>query len=113
MGYIKHHSIIITSYFKNDIDRAHAKALELFKDLDVMYENTAKIVSAVYEGIANTQYTFFIAPDGSKEGWSLSNLCNNAREEFRKWLKQECTCDFIEICFGGDDEYISITDNND
>ena len=56
---------------------------------------------------------FFIAPDGSKEGWGTSNSCDKARSEFLDWLSSSDNyCDYIEVMFGGDGEHEHITRSN-
>jgi hypothetical protein len=63
------------------------------------------LVSDLLTGIANEQYTFFIAPDGSKEGWPPSNDCDDAREEFLNWLRDsKFSVDYVQVVFGGDYE---------
>lgn len=111
MGYIKHHAIIVTSSFRKDIENAHQIAVSVFKEIEfVMYENPEKLVTGIYEGIANSQYTFCIVPDGSKEGWNASIECDNARNKFLSWMHGNDTgCDYVEILFGGDDTFCDIT----
>ena len=62
-------------------------------------------------GIINAQYSFFIAPDGSKEGWEESNNCDDARTEFTQWLIKS-NIDYIEVRFGGDDKKAKIISSN-
>ena len=111
MGYFKHHSIIVTSVFKNDIDKARITALQTFKELNGYFdEKYEDLVTEIFEGIANRQYTFFIIPDGSKEGWTPSDLCNTGRDLFLKWMEENDTgCNYVEVIFGGDDDYCEIT----
>lgn len=99
MGYIKHHAIIVTGWDEIECIDAHNKAKEIFIANDI----PTRLVSNIMEGISNSQYTFMIAPDGSKEGWETSNNCDRARKEFLDWLSQsENYCDYVEIAFGGD-----------
>lgn len=84
------------------MQEAHTKAHEIFsKYFDDLEDG--RLISNIITGIANGQCTFFIAPDGSKEGWSPSDNADSARAEFVKWLKNESDCDFVEVRFGGDD----------
>jgi hypothetical protein len=105
MGYIKHHTIVVTSWKKDYINDARNKAIGLFKDL----ASADSLVSPILEGIVNTQYSFFIAPDGSSEGWSESDQCNHARNEYLNWLESNNRVDFVEVMFGGDDSREKIT----
>ncbi len=110
MGYIKHHTIIVTSWERTKIIKAHEKAKEIFAS----YENGAeKIVSKPLKYLMNLGYSFFIAPDGSKEGWDTSNNMDKAREEFLDWMDKNVPyCDYVEITFGGDDERTEILRTN-
>jgi len=115
MGFIKHHSIIVTGD-NEELLKAREKCLEIFKhELSDKTDNPENIVSPIVSGICNGQSSFFIAPDGSKEFWATSNECDTAREVFLKWLKEENNSEFIEVCFGGDSNqnYISKCSNND
>ena len=116
MGYIKHHTIIVTAWSSEKIREVQQKAKDIFgkhftNDPVFMKEPMAKsLVSEVIEGIANHQYSFFIAPDGSKECWADSNNADNARKEFLDWLdKNHDYCNYFEAIFGGDDEEYRIT----
>ncbi len=92
MGYIKHHTIIVTgySYPCDEIIEAYKKAHEIFSKY-FEDELVGRLINEVTSGIANVQCSFFIAPDGSKEGWTLSDnthICDadSARAEFVQWL---------------------------
>lgn len=104
MGYIKHYTIVVTGWRDEDIEAAREKAVKIFGEFD-----GSEIVSQIVSGLTNGQKSFFIAPDGSKRGWETSNNCNDARKYFLDWLeKSDNYCYYIEIIFGGDDEYEAI-----
>lgn len=106
MGYIKHNAVVCTTYSKEYAVQANKKAKEIFEKYEVGFE---KLVSEILEYVINTGYSFFIAPDGSKEGWETSNKCNDARKEFLNWIEESNNhCDFIEVTFGGDDKFSEI-----
>lgn len=87
MGNIRHNAIIVTGSDYPDaiekFDSAHQKARELFGEL----------VSEPIEGVINGYRSFFVAPDGSKEGWSESDQYDIKRREL---------CDFIDSLAYGD-----------
>lgn len=115
MGYIKHNAIIVTGWEKKSMEAIHTKAKDIFNDT-FQPDNTKgdSLVSDIIIGLANTQYTFMIAPDGSKEGWATSKFGDDAREELLNWIsKSDYYCDYIEIRFGGDDESESIVRSNE
>lgn len=77
MGYINHHAVFITSFDDEGIKAAHEKAIQLFGEQ----------VSNIVKGKRNDYKSFFIGPDGSKEGWDASQEGDSSREEFVFWLK--------------------------
>lgn len=114
MGYFKHHSIIVTCRHEEHLIAARNKAIEIFGKHFERYPigNGVDLISPVISGVVNSQTSFFIAPDGSKEGWEPSNNGDNARAEFLDWLRDEKDnnyCNYAEIVFGGDDDFEEIT----
>ena len=65
MGYIKHHTIVVTGW---QIKEAHLKAKEVFENNfeNEPYEKpfASRLVSEIIQGLTNGQSSFFIAPDG-------------------------------------------------
>lgn len=80
MGYIRHNAIVVTADGNNlareRLNIAYKKAKELFGDL----------VSEIVDSPWNKHRSFFIAPDGSKEGWEPSNEFDLKRTEFADFL---------------------------
>lgn len=117
MGYIKHHTIVVTCWDKAHLKAAQKQAKKIFKKA---FKNNGilvsgdKLISNIVPGLANAQDSFFIAPDGSKEGWDTSDIGNDARAEFLAWLfaNDDNYCKYIEVCFGGDDSADDITRSN-
>ena len=70
MGYIKHHSIVVTTSINELIKAANERAKEIF----------GTTVSEIIESKINSYYSFFVAPDGSKEGWGESDAGNENRK---------------------------------
>lgn len=106
MGYIKHNAIICTTWKKEDATEAQAMAKKLLSENE---SNGAGLVSELVEYAANVGYSFFIAPDGSKEGWEPSCNFDESRNKFLNWLDESDNyCEYVEVCFGGDDEHDTI-----
>jgi len=96
MGYMRHHAIIVTGWSTEQVTNAHQIASELFE-----------VVSPVTEVATNGYTSFFIPPDGSKEGWEESNNGNLARGRFMDWAKTSGTyLEVAEIQYG-DEEGVS------
>ena len=92
MGYICHHGIMVTSWSPNQLKQAHEKALEIFTEetVSAAYSgNASSLVSPIFEGLTNGYASFAIFPDGSKEGWDLSDSVEAKRDEFIKWLNAQ------------------------
>lgn len=108
MGYIRHHAIIVTSWKQNKIEEAHRVACDIFP-----------VVSEITKNIVNHYMSFFIPPDGSKEGWDESEIGNKRRDKFITWLDKQrwgdgSTClGWVEIQYEDDDGVNKITRNSD
>lgn len=102
MGYMRHHAIVVSSYNKQTLEKAHKQAIEHFGPL----------VSTVIPSLINTYVSFFIAPDGSKEGWDESDSYDTKRSAFTEWLNRQRFSDgstslrWVEVQYG-DDEYVT------
>jgi hypothetical protein len=98
MGYIRNHAIIVTATYGNYIELAHAKATKIFP-----------WVSPISVPELNESRSFFIPPDGSKEGWVESDIGNKERAEFKSWLRKQAyedestPLDWCEVRYGGND----------
>jgi hypothetical protein len=93
MGYIRHHAIVVTSWKKELLEEAHAKAVEL-----------GMSVSDVTAEVTNGYRSFFVAPDGSKEGWGTSDRGDENRTALIEWFKDKAGyLDWVEVSYGGDD----------
>ncbi len=99
MGYINHHAIVVTSSEYALISAAHADAEGRFGPL------TSPLLLSPF----NRYLSFFIAPDGSKEGWPESDAGDAKRTAFLDYLDTLAYEDgsnsvqFVEIAY--DDDY--------
>lgn len=111
MGYMAHHTIVVCGWQEGAVKAAHAKAVELCDG--VMNRDTGEpgytLVSPILGPYVNGYTSFFISPDGSKEGWDTSQLGDTAREAFTEWLQEQRKdgkyLDWVEVRFGGDDPH--------
>ena len=99
MGYFNHHAIVVLCFDSSEKEtKIHKKAKEIFGDL----------CSELIGPVTNGYTSFFIAPDGSKEGWNMSNEHDEKREEFAHWAQNfDDYSDVVEIHFGGDEPDIN------
>jgi hypothetical protein len=79
MGITIHHAIVVTSWSEEQIARAHGKARDCCPGF----------VSSVVKGRANGYVSFFIAPDGSNEGWPESKQGDDQRDDFISWMRAQ------------------------
>lgn len=104
MGYIRHEAIVVTAFDIKHLERARSLAIEA--DLPV----SERVPSPV-----NSYQSFFVAPDGSKEGWADSDRYETARTEFIKALRsdEQLYCDWVLVSFGGDANTARVEDHGD
>jgi len=108
MGYIRHHAIVVTSWKDSAIEQAHEVATKLFT-----------WVSPISPPAVNGYRTFFVPPDGSKEGWEDSNKGNDARDALVTYMKSVVYEDgsrplaWFEAQYGEDDYNTKITRDSD
>jgi hypothetical protein len=98
MGYMSHHAIVVTTWDEALIKEAHAEASELFP-----------WVSPISPVAINGYRSFFVPPDGSKEGWPYSNMANGLRDRFVEFLVVRRCLDWVEVQFADDGEDNKIT----
>lgn len=101
MGYIRHHAMIIT-----DCD------LEKIRDIHRFATLCSLNPTSIMKSPVNGYRTFFIPPDGSKEGWETSNEADEERKRFKQFIrKRHPYCDWTEISYGGDDGHSQVEDD--
>lgn len=107
MRNIRHHALIVTCNDRKILDSIRVKALELYKT-HMEASNGANLVSEIKDSIVNNYASFFIIPDGSKEGYDASDDGDTIREKLMAHIKPMCASEayhlsFGEISFGADD----------
>lgn len=109
MSSLSHSAVVVTNWDLSELEKAHIEAKRIFKETffnEAFISDGTDLVTPIFKGIVNSQSTFFIVPDGSKEGWSSSDLGDKARKEFLDWLlKNDNFSDYIEVEFGGDNNF--------
>jgi len=108
MGYMRHHAIVVSSWNKPLLSEAHAYATSMFPAI-------SEIVPSDINGYAS----FFVPPDGSKEGWPDSDLGDSRRSDFIAWLRTKAyedgstSLDWVEVQFADDDLVTKVTAHSD
>lgn len=110
MGYERHHGIIVSTFTEERAHKAHKTAKDIF----------AGDVSEILKSRVNGIYSFFIQPDGSKEGWDESDFADARRDQFLKWLEKQAfddmsnPYDYVEVQYGDDNlETIVVRDSDE
>lgn len=108
MGYQRHHTIVVTT-INLFIKEVHQKAKEIFGT------ECSEIVSSGLNGV----YSFFIAPDGSKENRQESENGDKRRSLFIEWINAQAdeedgsNCiSFFEVFYGDEEGNCEIINHN-
>jgi len=97
MGMIRHHAIVVTSFYKEEAHHWQSEAKAIF----------GQLVSDVIPGTHNGYFSFMIAPDGSKEFWPPSDANNEKRAKFLERLQtREFKGRAVEVAFGENGPYM-------
>lgn len=121
MGYDCRHAIVVSGH-KKDIPEAYAAAKRIFSG-DPERGWNGQMVSPIVSGNAGGEHSFFVGPDGSKEGWSTSNEGDRRRQEFVCWLRDKgregdkdydriFLVEWAEVVFGDDEDNAGVTRHN-
>jgi hypothetical protein len=108
MGYFRNECMVISGE-SDPIVLAHKEAVTCFTEAKM-----PELVSAIIPHAINGGAAFFIAPDGSKEGFPYSNEAAKAREQLISKLRSMPSLEWALILLGGDDgEYRVLQATND
>lgn len=101
MGLIQHDAIIVSAWKDEHIEEAHRKAIELCCGVDADGIELRIPVTEIVTSKCNGYGHFLIAPDGSKEGWTTSELGNVLRNRFLDWAKSSgLYVDVVTVRYG-------------
>ena len=63
MGYIRHHTIVVTGWDEKAVIECREKAIEIFKSYkDVLISDSESLISEIVRGLANAHDSFFYCP---------------------------------------------------
>lgn len=106
MGYMRHHGMLVTSWQPEAIVKAHNKAIKL-----------GLAVTDITPSGINGYTTFAVVPDGSKEGWTPSELGDLARDKYVTWLRgcyrKGLYLSWVEIQYGDEEGDTHIVNHSD
>ncbi len=98
---------MITAHDQKLAEDLRKKIAELYKK-NMEAKNGFQLISPVVQSLINNYFTFFIAPDGSKEGYDLSEDGDRVRQKVVELLESYQTTDgtfpvsYAELFYGDD-----------
>jgi hypothetical protein len=99
MGYMRHHAIVITSCFNEQLTEVHAEA-----------ERLGCEPTPISSMRVNGYRSFLVPPGGSKEGWDSSEAGDIARSALVDFIRDRfyvdggTYVDWAEVQFGDDEQ---------
>lgn len=102
MGYMRHHAIVVTTWNVGRAQKAHAFA-----------EAVGAQASPVMAPVVNGYVSFFVSPDGSKEGWDDSDAGDEQRKKIVEYLRADDYLKWVEVQFGDDNKMTEIVSHSD
>lgn len=123
MGYMRHHTIVVsgprTSFDgQPTIAQVQQNCKKLAKEASNKF-NSFNTVSAIVNSPMNDYASFFVAPDGSKEGWDTSEAGDALRDRIVEYLNSLRYSDgstsykWVEVQFGDDNGECKVTRSSD
>jgi hypothetical protein len=110
MGYMRHHAIVVTSWDRSLIAKAHEQAVKLGAIVTELTD---------VDKSCNGYSSFLVAPDGSKEGWEESEKGDEQRDKLVEWMDQQRYDDgssalgWVEVQFDDDEKQTLVTRHSD
>jgi spore cortex formation protein SpoVR/YcgB (stage V sporulation) len=108
MGYIRHHAVVITSWDRTLLEIIRDEAQKLCPGQ----------VSNIVKSSINAYESFFIGPDGSKEGWKQSDAGDEKREKIVDLIDSVAYSDgsnavsYAELFYSDDEGKAEIVNHN-
>jgi len=114
---IRHHTLIITVNDKKAAERIYQGIADIFKK-NMEAKNGYQLISPIVSSLINNYFTFFISPDGSKEGYDLSEDADRIRAMVINLLKfyqtenNNLEIKYVELFYGDDSLPAEIINHN-
>jgi hypothetical protein len=110
MGYMAHDAVIVTisGCVRNQNTPPLLPDVEGFRES--LPEEWRPLVIGPVAGLVNDYLTYVFLPDGSKEGWDISDQGDEFREQFTalfafRYEDGSSPFDVVHVRFGGDERY--------
>lgn len=118
MGWMRHHAIVVSSWNAELLREAHDKAHEVFIT-EPFTGYAPSPPSEIVKSGANSYTSFFVPPDGSKEGWDESERGDERRDRFVAWLRTKVHEDgstslrWVEVQYGDEEKETRVVRDSD
>ena len=113
MSHVTHHAIVVTSWNEEELKEAHQKAqtIGLMVSAIVLhgYSDVLPAYGTLNQRRINGGGSFFVAPDGSNDGWPESDQGDVRRWHFLKYLREVENIIWVEIAYSPDDATAEVT----
>lgn len=117
MGYMSHHSILITSWNQAHLEALHQRAAQIINEESRQVEgidaHLGYMLTPITDDGINGYRSFCLLPDGSKEGWTESDAGDRIRSRLKEALRQDDNLRWVEVQYGDDDWDTKIIDDSD
>ncbi|MDX2191338.1 MAG: hypothetical protein SFY32_15910 [Bacteroidota bacterium] len=113
----RHHSIIVTTNDKAALAKLRLEIIAIYQS-KMEAKNGAQLISPIVESLINNHCSFFIAPDGSKEGYDASEDGDNVRKHVVSLIESKKDKDgnnvfyYVEVYYGDDNGKAEILNHN-
>lgn len=117
MKNIKHHTIVITSNEKPKLESLRNAIINLYKE-KMEAKKGGQLVTPLFESLINNFNTFYVIPDGSKEGYDASDDGDLIRKLIVQLCEKYKEADgsnpirYAELYYGDDDNKSEILNHN-
>lgn len=116
MGYIRHHAMIITSWNKEHLARAHEWIAGYIKREQGVMESLSYMLSPMTDRGMNSYRSFALFPDGGKEGVDTSDRGDAIRAAIKYFFRNNADnlyLSWVEVEFGGYDDGAIVLAHNE
>jgi hypothetical protein len=99
MGVEHNHAVIATTW-NSESYQAVVLWVKEFEDPEQVSDHCFKHLFVGVNSKVNNKHTVILTPDGSKEGWDVSNDGDRLREAFIAKLKETGNWEWVEVGYG-------------
>lgn len=107
MGYLRHRALLVNGWDAKRVGTARDEVAALYEGASTA-DAFGSLVSPLLRHVVNGGASFVIAPDGSKEGWLISEFSDALMEQAKQMIARHKYVDWCELLCGGDDDEFAV-----